>query len=1053
MKRIKYILLMTLCVLGITSCQDDWMENMTEGADINRPVQAMLKFGVPRSTEIAVTKANNDFSDVYSVRIYIFSGDKFLSAQTIANTDLSSVSTGDNGHSYTAQNVTLYTGTQTVYALGNLVQSGYFDTSEPTELIDRLDAAATNGEDAFLSVLYNLQAATYEGRTFPNLTSQYAPLSGVGEVTVTRDGISRGTIQLKRILSQIKFKINTTYTKWVEGEQHDITFTPQTYTFHNLPKQAYIMGGDEQQPVTGVDNFYTSSTDPIPVEAEFAVYVPENIQEAQKDCGTDYDNRDAFSGEGSNKIWTYAPDYGTYVVLRGRYAETRHSDKSLVKYADVEYTVHLGDFSDETGNLSNFSVERNNIYTYTITVQGVDKIVAEAKKEGLSDDYQNSAEGSVIELTTGSKVFNLDAHYEQVYVEYNLSDIARGIELADGASDDVIKQRVADNFLLSIHTPFNTRVTTEEVIKPYNSNLTEEQGMAGVDDDWIKFYSLQSNDPNLYSYRYTTEQTLFSPWEVCQMMGDAVFQLYKAYRDNPYAGAQPTVQNLNITYKDGDYYARFTIFIDEYFYQKDLDGKAVAWDSYTNQEARTMLIASDMQTSTDLNSTYSTALTYISQASIQTFYNADAAGYYNAMGLESYNENGKITGFGTTKAPLNYEYDWGKGRANTLVNIAGTEDINSMNTEWSTYVNWNEVGYTDDNTASKNRIAALPTQNAAYYACLSRNRDLNRNGKIDDNEVRWYLPALSQYLRIGIGTEALSADARLYNGIKENMSAGGYPTNYVDNGALYFTSNEDKNYYWAVEMGAYGSYDDYSGAGGQIRCVRNLPNLSMVEQAGDNEVSVGKDAWAGPVYGALSYIETGNLNNRESNYVFSFGDRLIPTIFRSQVQTGPYNTHFETGAANHLPSAFVVARDYLRTWHEGSWSWGQWNDGYWSGNARQYSANIVYDPDTDPCRNYYTEEGDGDNTYWRTPNLSELMVMTTEAATLSLTRNTLCSTRFSNQRVRIGFIYQVGSNNMITAGNQGVTPSGYIRCVRDASPAEIEEANRNMPDLEESVGN
>ena len=79
--------------------------------------------------------------------------------------------------------------------------------------------------------------------------------------------------------------------------------------------------------------------------------------------------------------------------------------------------------------------------------------------------------------------------------------------------------------------------------------------------------------------------------------------------------------------------------------------------------------------------------------------------------------------------------------------------------------------------------------------------------------------------------------------------------------------------------------------------------------------------------------------------------------------------------------------------------------------------------------------------------------MSTEAETLGLNRNTLCCTQFSNQDVRIGFIYQVGSNNMITAGHQGVTPTAYIRCVRDASPSEIEEANRNMPDLEESVGN
>lgn len=1050
MKPIKYIFLCILVTLGVISCQDDELFEYSKGADINSPVKTTLKFGLPRSTEIAITKANNDNSYVYSVRIYIFSGDKFLSAQTIPNSNLIEGTIDEKeGHYYTAKDVTLYTGTQTVYAVGNLTRSSYFDTTEPEALIARLDEAANQGKASFLAVLYKLQTTTYENHTFPNLTSDYAPLSGVGDITVQDNSSSSGTIKLKRILAQIKFKINTTHSKQVDGEQHDILFTPQTYTFYNIPKEAYIMGGDDQTPVTGSDNFYNSSSDPIRAEAEFEVYVPENIQKAKKDCGNKYDNREAFNGKGNNKDWTYAPDYGTYVVLRGRYAETKHADNSLVKYADVEYTVHLGDFSPQTGSYSNFAVERNNIYTYTITVTGVDKIIAEATKENLDpDDYQNSAEGDVIELTTGSKVFNLDAHYEQVYVSYNLSEIARGIELAENADEYEIKARVADNFLLSIHTPFNTRSTTEEVIKPYNNSLSEEEGMKGIDDDWVKFYSLKSNDPQLMSYKETSDETLLSPWQVCQKMGEAVYKLYTN------STAIPSVEGLNITTEKSDYYARFTIFVNEYFYQKDLNGKTVAWDSYTNQEARTLLIASDMKTSEDLNSTYSTALTYISQASIQTFYNANAAGYYNAMGLESYNENGKIIGFGNTHAPKNYVYDWGKGRANTLVNIAGTENINSVNNnyvQWNTYVDWNQIGYTDDNTVSGNKIAGITgKKDIAYYACLSRNRDLNRNGRIDDNEVRWYLPALSQYLRIGIGTEALSANARLYNGIKGNMVATSYPKNYVDDGALYFISNKDKNYYWAVEMGAYGSYNDYATAGGQIRCVRNLANLKMVENAGNEEVSVGKDAWAGPVYGALTYIETGSGYNQQRNYVFSFGDRLIPSIFRSQIQTGPYSSHNETEAENHLPAAFVVARDYLTSWHE---SQGWWDESKWQGSYTQYSGDKVYNPRTDPCLNYYTEEGDGDNSYWRTPNLSELMVMSTEAQTLGLNKNTLCSTQFSNQKVRIGFIYQVGSNNMITAGNTGVTPTAYIRCVRDASPEEIEEANRNMPSLEESIGN
>ena len=129
----------------------------------------------------------------------------------------------------------------------------------------------------------------------------------------------------------------------------------------------------------------------------------------------------------------------------------------------------------------------------------------------------------------------------------------------------------------------------------------------------------------------------------------------------------------------------------EYFYERDLAGNKVGWKSFTNQEDRVMLIASDMKISSDLNSTYSTALTYISQASIETFYNSDDD---NAMGIETYNENGNLGGFGSIYPIGSYQqwvpghrddgnwidgyYEtvytyadfWTNGRANTICNIS-----------------------------------------------------------------------------------------------------------------------------------------------------------------------------------------------------------------------------------------------------------------------------------------------------------------------------------------------------------------------------------------------
>lgn len=1037
MKKIRYILLLALCAFGMSACQDDLIENVsTGGADASKPVKVDLKFGIPKSMEVEVTRADNSYSGMYRARLYVFSDNTLLGEPQDVSTREGTLVRGNDagtnsaGQYYTANNVTLYVGSQTVYAIGN-TSTGYWQAGT----IDAVDAAARQGLDAFKQALYTLSSSTIEDNTYPSFSTQYMPLSGFGEISVEDNGNADGVIQLKRLVSQIKFEITTLY----ETRTKTVTFEPSNYTFRNIATQGYVMEDEGNAVLDG--EMYDAN--PVNIAgagddnvAEFSAFIPENIQTAKQPGAQSYNDRESFSGQGDDKDWTYAPKKGTYVVISGVCTE-KDSDGNLLRYGNVEYTIHLGDFS-ASGSMDDFSVERNCIYTYKVSVQGMDKIKVEAEKQ--DEEYQNGAEGNVIEMGEGSKMFNLDAHYEQVFVEYNLSDILETVKSMSGDTEEEIKDNIAQQFLLAIHTPMNT--VPDEPVLPYSPNSQgEEVDMEGIDYKWIEFYP-QSASGSIALYPGKGSDLLYSPYEVCRMMGDAIYQLY---RDD---SKEPTVEGLVVSREGGDYVVRFTIFIDEYFYTKDLNGQKVAWDKFTRQDPRTMMIASEMQISDDLNSTYSKAQTYISQRAIQTFYNPVSAGNTNALGLETYNENGVMDSYSPERngrSTIPFSDDWSNGRANMLINMGIMNENGSgwSSADWDEYINFRNVGYTDDNSISGNRWSSLSLP-YAYYACMSRNRDLNGDGIINQDEVRWYLPALSQYLRIGIGVKALPAETRLFTGEAATMNDEDYPDEYTNEGTLYFvntsiSANTNKAYtlYWAVEVGAYGS----PGHPSMVRCVRNLPMRTLVNEAsGDDDVKlIDNNALADPVYGTVKHINDGD------NILFDFEDRLVTEIYRNTEgqQWGPYIPHNEVSEGDEmkLSNAFVVAsQDLYVPSHNPYISLGTYDGRYSYEKENEWDTYFEWSYsglEDDPCSSYYENGNKNEIEYWRTPNLNELMIMSTVDGLLHENANTYSRTQFTLPGREV-FYYN--TSGIITTNLGEGRSAGYIRCVRDATQAERDAA-------------
>ena len=110
MKKIRYIILMALCAIGMSACQDDLIENAsTGGADASKPVKVDLKFGIPKSMEVEVTRADNSYSGMYRARFYVFSGNTLLGEpQDVSTADGTlrrgaDAGTSETGQYYTAQ--------------------------------------------------------------------------------------------------------------------------------------------------------------------------------------------------------------------------------------------------------------------------------------------------------------------------------------------------------------------------------------------------------------------------------------------------------------------------------------------------------------------------------------------------------------------------------------------------------------------------------------------------------------------------------------------------------------------------------------------------------------------------------------------------------------------------------------------------------------------------------------------------------------------------------------------------------------------------------------
>ena len=1085
MQQTKYMRIVAaglLMTLFAACAKDDTIVpyDTTEGI----PCTVTLNVGAAPAPEITVTRADNSLSTLSSLKIFVYDkdGQACQNVATLSSTDITENGTYRNGNGETLYKVSIETtsGEKQLFAIANY-GSGYWDQSGIEKLCSQAEKGAltlAQLRDGVVSLSNDDFNINTDGNlNLPSITASNQMLisgwntgvvfaagnAGTGTVTYygTR-GDSNGSVAIKmqRSMARITFNIAAE----VNGASG--IFRPSTFRVYNIPRSTWLAANFDNNVKRDSDNiqttYLTSALTNVGSLDEnkysFTFYMPENIQESKEGL-TNYNQRDMWDGNSGsatlpqNKKWTNAPQKSTFVVINGTYASNDG------KYSGtVNYTVHLGDFG-KGGSMGNFSIERNYAYTYNMKVLDVQNIIVEAQK--VDTTYQHGAEGDIYDAKKCIYNYNLDAHYEQVYLEYDISSIAASV--VEYNTEKELDDAIANKLVLVIQSEAmdhnaNGVVNKRGSVKPYQiyadavrrggdgkqakDAVMEGAGSSGkptkgFDYKWIEFYPQSSTEispypgvpswnvdldltPNPFNgYKPDNDaETLMDAYDVCVALGKAV-KAVKKLKPNQTISTGRNDDGIIITKVDGKYVARFTAFVNEYYYYRHplTHEKLTTWSVLTNKIPREMIIAMSTDVSADGNSSYSQIYSYISQLSMQTFYNSRSMAI-NAFGIETYNET-PIIPFGSPT--VNGTLDDSDGRNNQIRLLNKYPDDGNQYGDWNNYIDASQNGWysttSTDRTKHKLKESAYKGADqtrddaSAYYACLSRNRDLNGNGKIDDNEVRWYLASLNEYIRMGIGAGAISNAAQLYMGDKSAMVKGSYPSEYINLGSLYYTSSSaDKRVYWAVEKGSYGAVgsSSYNGANLPIRCIRILPAIKTDVQ----------DASA--VYGIVA---TPTVVQEEKNgmIVLNFKGRLVDDLYRGYVE-GSLGPHDEDDDENSFYEGVFVAEDYLRDSDRKILT-------YKLEDVIGAGVSMV-----NPCAGY-SEGGYGN---WRVPNLVELSAMNAlgllnDCNDKSTNYQAISCTQFSNLAVRYGFarsslLFCPGAN-----GNE-LKKTYRIRCVRDVPP-------------------
>lgn len=892
MKAIRYIAFILLLPLLLTTCMREPFPEMANGSD-----GWLLTFSAPPAPEIVVstkstmTDENSEF-DVYNLYVLVFDkegnkiwGQEFKSSNKVA----SSPAIGQWTYSHTTKTGTVH--------LQSARSSDANSADCKIAIIANLNSEMVNVTPEQLQGVANWTAmCNVQATLLQKITSRsgyfpmYGELTGVKLEDTGMTFTAGSELNLRRLDARIEF-----YVKADANPDYGIQdFVPLTWQIFNVPVVSSVVEGEDvatkaTQFFDGEEINFETETRPDPVvkyvgtDKEicthgFSFYMMENVKvpESTPTQGWEYKDRDkqVKEADGRNKVDTnnkpvfqYAPDLATYVVLKGRLVIKKENEVTHVvetKHADVRYVIHLGNFKT---NMGDFSIKRNHKYTYNITIQGINHIHAEVTEEG-NPEQEPGASGQIV--VPVKKIFTCDSHYSTHALVFDKTEILQ------------------ENLRWWVLTPFNEDGVSSKADgsfwpdKNYDYKWVEfrvnyDKRSANPDDlyedhAWMTYQPHGSGPVTSTDYPYVVNPEAQHPSPT--MYINELMAYLKA------AAAGSVTPGTNAIF-DSENKIVVTAFVNEYYYEKhpfkEAEGyDATLWRQFVNQPMRTMCIGlSDDETSPDKESREEKADYIIQQYSIQSVYNvlssdlADKA----VWGAEYYIDDNEgqckyYAAAGNYDDSDRHNDDTDNGRYDTLIEwdlgLWGTDKSYSTG---ETYVfddradklkSWGDYMYYnyDPDYDYVSPPLSYPEKEPPFlkdedgkryrylrYSCMSRNRDNNGNGMIDEDEIRWYTAASNQLINLYLGSYGIEGPSGLYQRTPEQRASSSrdvwrqhYLASdiYRKDPSKSYSSSKYPRAVWA-EQGPNGSslnygynYSNNTSTNSEqtsnfsVRCVRNL---------------------------------------------------------------------------------------------------------------------------------------------------------------------------------------------------------------------------------------